>query len=304
MNSEEFPGWQYSLMSSFQSYHHKYPAFFRGRELHVISRHQKHLHVAPPIVAATGLVAKPFIEIDTDLLGTFSGEVERTLSPLAAAREKCRLAASFIKEGFLLASEGSFGPHPSLGFVAAGEEWLVFYDLAEKKELVVRDVTFDICFHGKWITEIEEGIRWMNLVGFPEQKLILKSSGEQPEKIIKDLVLREEVLTNMEDMISRFGGCFVETDMRAMNNPSRQKHLHLLGEKLAKMLGSNCDQCGWYGFGVTRVERGLPCSWCGTPTASVWYEVLGCGQCGFEQQRYFPAGKQQEDPQFCNQCNP
>jgi hypothetical protein len=291
-------------MSSIVSYHNQYPALFQGRQLHVVSRHQKHLYLTPPIAAATGLIVKPFTEVDTDTLGTFSGEVERTLSPLEAAREKCRLAASFFKEGYLLASEGSFGPHPTLGFVAAGEEWLVLYDLAEKKELIVRDITFDICFHGELITEIEKGIRFLDQVGFPEQKVILKSSQHQPVRIVKDSMNQAEVLYQMEDMVADYGSCFVETDMRAMNNPSRQKHLHKLGEKLAERLSSICAQCGWYGFSVVRVERGLPCSWCGTPTESVLCEVLGCVQCGLEQHRNFPAGKQQEDPQFCNQCNP
>lgn len=292
-------------MSSPASYHEKnYPAFFNRKKLWVVSRHEKHLYIAPPLVAATGLIVEPFTEIDTDLLGTFSGEVERTMAPLDCAREKCRLAAAYFSEGYLLASEGSFGPHPAFGLLSAGEEWLVFYDIAEKKEIIVRDVTLDTCFRGEKITDEATCLSFLEQVGFPLQKVIVKSSQHQPARIIKHLEHTADVIHAMQEITEQYGDCFIETDMRAMNNPTRQRYLLQLGTKLAQKLCSVCDQCGWYGFSVARVERGLPCSWCGNPTEGVLYEVSSCSQCGFEKENYFPRGKQQEDPQFCNQCNP
>ncbi len=292
-------------MSSHTSYNERnYPAFFHGKKLHVVSRHEKYRYIAPPVSAATGLVVTPFTDIDTDLLGTFSGEVERTMAPLDCAREKCRQAAAYFSEGYLLASEGSFGPHPAFGLLSAGEEWLLFYDITEKKEIIVRDVTLDICCRGERLTEETACLSFLEQVGFPRQKVIVKSSQHQPGKIIKDLEQAAEVIQAMQEMVQQYGDCFIETDMRAMNNPARQRHLLQLGTKLAEKLSSICEQCGWYGFSVTRVERGLPCSWCGTRTEGVLYEVSSCSQCGLETENYFPKGKQQEDPQFCNQCNP
>jgi hypothetical protein len=292
-------------MSAPVSYHHLlYPAFFCGKELRIVTRHQKNLYLQPALSAKTGLICKAFTEIDTDLLGTFSGEIDRTLPPLECAREKCRQAAAYFTDGYLLASEGSFGPHPALGFIAAGEEWLLFYDIAEKKELVVRDVTLDTCFRAEEITEEETCIAFLESVGFPEQKVILKSARQQPQKVYKDLASDLVVVEKMKVLLQTFGNCYIETDMRAMNNPARQRHLTQVGEILANRLSSICSHCGWYGFSVSRVERGLPCSWCGSATDSVLSEVLSCINCGFEQEQFFPAGKQQEDPQFCNQCNP
>jgi hypothetical protein len=292
-------------MSSYTSYHERnYPAFFKGKKLQIVSRHEKHRYIAPPLVAATGMIVESFTEIDTDLLGTFSGEVERTMAPLDCAREKCRQAAAYFSEGYLLASEGSFGPHPAFGLLSAGEEWLLFYDIAEKKEIIVRDVTLDICFRGERLTEETVCLSFLEQVGFPRQKVIVKSSQQQPAVIIKNLDQTAEVIQAMQDLIAQYGDCFIETDMRAMNNPARQIHLLQLGTRLAEKLCSICEQCGWYGFSVTRVERGLPCSWCGSQTDGVLYEVCSCAQCGFEKEKYFPKGKQQEDPQFCNQCNP
>jgi len=54
--------------------------------------------------------------LDTDLLGTFSGEIERELSPMDAARQKCLLAMELTGADLAVASEGSFGAHPLLYF--------------------------------------------------------------------------------------------------------------------------------------------------------------------------------------------
>lgn len=46
---------------------------------------------------------------DTDMLGTFTGEVERKLDPLATVREKCLRAMKHNHCDLGVASEGSFG---------------------------------------------------------------------------------------------------------------------------------------------------------------------------------------------------
>jgi len=57
--------------------------------------------------------------LDTDGLGTFTGEVERPAPPRETALLKARLAIETTGLPRALASEGSFGPHPALGFVPA-----------------------------------------------------------------------------------------------------------------------------------------------------------------------------------------
>ena len=65
---------------------------------------------------------------DTDALGTFTGEVERELDPISTAREKCLRAMKINNCDLGIASEGSFGPHPSMFFVNADDEFLIFID--------------------------------------------------------------------------------------------------------------------------------------------------------------------------------
>jgi len=281
-----------------------YPDYFRGKVLHIVSRHQKQQYIEPVLAGHLGFVCKTVSEVDTDLLGTFSGEIARALSPLACAREKCKRANEYVSDGYLLASEGSFGPHPTLGWVTAGEEWFLFYDIAESAELIVRDITLDTCFWREAIFNEQQCLDFLQKVGFPNQRVIVKSSQEQPEIIFKNGSTSEEIVQNMHYLLKEKGNCYIETDMRAMFNPTRQQHLAKLAQILADKLNSICPVCGWYGFSVTSVERGLPCSWCGMPTNSVLNEIYSCKRCEWQQNNKYPKGIQQEDPQYCNQCNP
>jgi hypothetical protein len=281
-----------------------YPNYFRGKVLHIVSQHQKQQYLEPVLAGRLGFICKTVTEVDTDLLGTFSGEIERSLSPVESAREKCKRAREYVSGGYLLASEGSFGPHPTLGWITAGEEWLLLYDIEEDTELVVRDITLDTCFWREAISNEQQCLDFLQRVGFPNQRVIVKSSQEQPEIIFKNGSTPEEIVQNMHYMLREKGNCYIETDMRAMFNPTRQQHLKQLAQLLADKLNSICPTCGWYGFSVTSVERGLPCSWCGTPTNSVLNEIYTCKRCNCYQHKKFPQGIQQEDPQYCNQCNP
>lgn len=106
---------------------------FAGRKLVIATKHQKEAVIAPPIEKSLGVncfVAKDF---DTDQYGTFSGEIDRKLSPLDTARLKCYAAMKANTCDLAIASEGSFGPHPSMFFVPADDELLVLID--KKNEL-------------------------------------------------------------------------------------------------------------------------------------------------------------------------
>lgn len=281
-----------------------YPEYFSGKPLHVVSKHHKQQCFEPALFGRLGFVCDTVAEVDTDMLGTFSGEVERTLAPLDCAREKCRQALAYCSDGYLLASEGSFGAHPTLGWVSTGEEWLVFYDIKEQFEVVVRNATFDTCFLGESVTSEQQCLQFLNKVGFPAQGILLKNSRENAQLICKQLHTQQEVLDKFAEWVSSGYSPYIETDMRAMKNPTRQQHLIQMGHLMADALSSICNACGWYGFSVTSLERGLPCSWCGNATESLLAEIYTCKRCHHSERIQFPKGIEQEDPQFCNYCNP
>ena len=281
-----------------------YPDYFRGKQLHIVSKHRKQDCFEPALNGQLGFVCDTVSAVDTDLLGTFSGEVERTLAPLDCAREKCRQALAYCGDGYLLASEGSFGAHPTLGWVASGEEWLVFYDIKEAFEVMVRNTTLDTCFYGESLVNVEQCLQFLHKVDFPNQGIILKNARENAQVICKNLHTHQEVLDKVTEWIALGASPYIETDMRAMHNPTRRQHLTQMGHLLADALSSICTACGWYGFSVTSVERGLPCGWCGNATESVLAENYTCKKCNHSESKKFPRGKEQENPQFCNYCNP
>ncbi|NDA60731.1 MAG: hypothetical protein EBX50_01690 [Chitinophagia bacterium] len=291
-----------STAPSISSIH--YPDYFRGKHLHIVSQHRKQESFEPALSGRLGFECETVTEVDTDLLGTFSGEVERTLAPLECAREKCRQALSYCSDGYLLASEGSFGAHPTLGWVATGEEWVVFYDIKEQFEVVVRNATLDTCFFGEHITSEQQCLQFLQKVGFPKQGIILKYTREHPQHILKNLHTEQEVVDKVAEWLASGAVPYIETDMRAMYNPTRQRHLIQMGHLLADTLSRICNACGWYGFSVTSVERGLPCGCCGNATESVLAEIYTCKKCAHSERKRFPRGIEQENPQFCNYCNP
>ena len=68
------------------------------------------------------------VNLDTDKLGTFSGEIERVAPPRETAIQKARIGMK--KKGLSLgtASEGSVGPDPIVPFIHSNTEHLVLVD--------------------------------------------------------------------------------------------------------------------------------------------------------------------------------
>jgi hypothetical protein len=82
--------------------------------------HRKEEAVAPALLSTLGLLVVPARGLDTDQLGTFSGEVPREGSMLDVAMRKARLGMSATGLPLGIASEGTFGPHPAIPFFPAG----------------------------------------------------------------------------------------------------------------------------------------------------------------------------------------
>jgi hypothetical protein len=86
---------------------------FAGRRLLIATQHRKEQVMAPCLSEALGVVCEVADQLDTDQLGTFSGEKPRLDDPISTLRKKCELALKQQPEfDLVVASEGSFGPHP------------------------------------------------------------------------------------------------------------------------------------------------------------------------------------------------
>ncbi len=87
---------------------------FEGRYLVIATKHNKEKVIAPILERELGVKCFVPVNLDTDALGTFTGEVERKDDPITTARKKCLLAMELENCDMAIASEGSFGPHPSI----------------------------------------------------------------------------------------------------------------------------------------------------------------------------------------------
>ncbi len=277
---------------------------FAERKLIIATKHQKEQVIAPILEKELGVTCFTDPALDTDILGTFTGEVARYDDPVTTARKKCYRAMEISGCDMAVASEGSFGPHPTLFFAAADDEILLFIDQKNHLEIIVRELSVDTNFQGSEVKTEEELLEFTQRSQFPEHGLILRKAPNDYTEIHKGITNKKTLLHIFHNLISACGTAYVETDMRAMFNPSRMKVIEQATQKLAAKIKSCCPQCQTPGFGVTDVLPGLPCSLCRTPTRSTLSYVYTCAHCRYTHEEKFPHHKFTEDPMYCDICNP
>jgi hypothetical protein len=277
---------------------------FVGRKLIIATKHEKEKVIGPLVEKQLG--AEWFIDtlFDTDTLGTFSGEIERKEDPKTTLRNKCLLAMESSNCDLGIASEGSFGPHPALFFAAANDELLVFIDKKNELEIYARELSVETNFGGLDIKNLNEAEEFAARHGFPQHALIVKNQQEDFDYIRKGVNNYLDLKQFVNDCMEKHGSVFLETDMRAMYNPTRMNVIASVAQKLMRKIISKCPECQTPGFGITDSFKGLPCELCSFPTQSTLYHQSQCSSCGFTSTDYYPNGKQVEDPMYCSFCNP
>ena len=277
---------------------------FAGRTLLIATKHQKEKAIAPLLENTLGVRCITNPDFDTDQFGTFSGEIERIDDPLTTLRNKCMAAAIATTADLVVGSEGSFGPHPLIGMVPANEEWLMFLDQRDKLEIVVRELRMQTNFGGSIVKDEAALLEFAQRAQFPEHGLILRPHQNSKENIHKGITDPTQLIQTFQALIVQQGQAYVETDMRALFNPTRMEGIRLLTEKLIRVLQSHCPSCQTPGYDVVEAIGGLPCSYCGLKTRSTLQHRYRCRQCKYEELKNFPNGKQREDPMYCDFCNP
>lgn len=277
---------------------------FDGRKLLIVTKHGKEKVIAPVVEKALGVKCYTSSKFDTDLFGTFTGEIERRLDPLSTARNKCNAAMSMNEFDLGIASEGSFGPHPFCPFIPANEEILILIDSKNKVEISVRLLSTDTNYHSEEVNSEKELLDFANQVQFPSHKLMMRKSKAEREDILKGIDNWNQLLAAFRPWANQHKTVYVETDMRAMNNPSRMKVIETAAWELVNKINSRCPYCKMPGFGIIDSIQGLPCSICKSPTKSIFSHVYKCLHCAYMHETKYPDGKSMESPQFCDICNP
>jgi hypothetical protein len=211
---------------------------FTGRRLVIATKHEKEKVIAPLLEKALGVCCFVKEDFDTDTLGTFTGEIERKLDPIATARQKCLMAMELANCDLGIASEGSFGLHPSLFFVNADDEFLIFIDKKNNFEIIARELSMETNFNGKEIETEKDLFEFADSVKFPSHGLILRSSKEDYNQIIKGIIDASKLKEAFEELIEKSDSIYAETDMRAMYNPTRMSVIETATKKLVNKINS------------------------------------------------------------------
>jgi len=279
-------------------------SMFKDRKLVIATMHGKEKVIAPLLERALGVTCIVPDMLNTDLLGTFTGEREREDDPLTTVRKKCLQAMELTGCDLGIANEGSFGPHPSLYFIGADDELVLFIDKKNNLEIIARELSTETNFSYKEISNEKELLDFANQVLFPSHGLILRKSRQEPIDIVKGITDNSTLLNVYRAMASKYTVVCAETDMRAHFNPTRMKVIETAAQKLIEKIQSTCPQCEIPGFSITDAKTGLRCDVCGSPTRSVLAYIYQCTHCGFSKEKIYPHNKQTEDPMYCDRCNP
>jgi hypothetical protein len=253
---------------------------YSGKVAVLTSKHQKLHLIAPAFAEHLGLQVLE-TALDTDQFGTFSGEVPRTGTPLETAIAKARLGMRASGSQLGLASEGSIGPDPLVPFAVSNVELMVFVD--DERGIVVYEPyrSFEITHATTTSSTGDDLADYLEKVGFPEQKLIVKSSSgtSSIEKGIGDLSALQAAVKNAAANSSD-GLAQIECDYRAMHSPSRRANIAKAAELLAIRLTQICSKCESPGFGKVIYERGLSCEVCGEfDSDAIAAELKACVSC-------------------------
>jgi hypothetical protein len=246
------------------------------------------------------------IDVDTDEFGTFSGEVERKGSVKETLRRKINAAIKCMPhERLFLASEGSFGPHPIVGFLQTDLESLLLVDQHLDLEIYAEYLDAQPNHAERAFGPRDDFRAFLKEIGFPKHGVIVHSEGII-EPVFKGLHSEQAVGQAMLD-------CFwsqpnlkviIAKDLRANHSPTRQKAILNAGQALVEKLKSLCPSCGLPGFAISQGIPGLPCSACGEPSAVAKKVLWECVKCAFHEERERPDRKTHIEPDECENCNP
>lgn len=281
---------------------------YQGACIIIPTKHAKSIAIAPPLQNHLGAGVLEYV-IDTDTLGTFSGEVEREGNALECARRKCEWALDLLgdKIEYCIASEGSFGPHPQIPFLPCDYEVLYFIDRKRCFHLHMVYVTEKTNYQMKTLESLQELEQFAELVLFPSHALIIRPNNRGDSKLLFKGIDTQNALEeafNESLKVSADGRVWVETDMRAQFNPSRMAAIGELAEKLALRLATSCIKCAAPGWGKTGTIKGLCCQHCGQVTEMIAEEIYGCVICDYTEQHPRADGLKAAPQMHCSWCNP
>lgn len=281
-------------------------SIYAGETIVLTTKHSKTIAIAPAFKSCLSATVVECV-LDTDKLGTFSGEIARQGSPLDCVKIKCELGLNETNAFFGLASEGSFGPHPHVPLIPCDQEILHFIDRKRDFQLHLSILTEKTNYAMQELDSFAQLQIFCQKTLFPSHALIMRpNSKENKTHIVKGINSTDMLETIFKELLkySENGTVWVETDMRAHMNPTRMGVIQKLAEDLANRLARFCTKCKSPGWGRVQLEPGLECSWCGLATDLIKSELYGCTKCDHKERYPASHNLSKADPANCLFCNP
>jgi len=271
--------------------------------------HGKEAAVAPAFRELLDVAVHVPDGIDTDALGTFTGEIERPGDMLETARLKAKAGIELTGATLALASEGAYGPHPWLPSIATGLELLLWVDTAIGIEVSEQMPIRQTAYATLAVRPGDSIDAFLARVEFPRHALAVIPGAQAPGSTfapargLRDRAALEHAIRTAAAG-SEDGQAVIQTDMRAHVNPTRMESIAAVAQRLAQRLNSHCEVCDAPGFGIVGQQSGLPCAACDAPTALARADIHGCARC--DHRTTLPRGEGQgaADPRYCDNCNP
>ena len=182
---------------------------------------------------------------------------------------------------------------------------ILFIDEENDLEIIGTEISLETNFAHTSVETVEEALSFAEKIGFPSHGLVVMSNSQpgDSEYIFKGIVTEKDLIDAINTLInSSQKKVHLETDMRAMYNPTRMKVIAQATQNLINTILNHCPNCDYPGFEMVQQRSGLICSLCNYPTDLIKSEVYQCHKCSFQQI------KDKEikfaDPMYCNYCNP
>jgi Zn ribbon nucleic-acid-binding protein len=281
-------------------------AIFNNRSALLVTMHGKEKAIAPFLSDAFNIHLEVSKNIDTDVFGSFSGEVERKVSPQLAAQQKIFAAWNDYDHEILIASEGSFFPHPSNPFLNVNNEYLILIDRKNKVAVDAQWNSLNINYFKQSFSSENLALQFCLERGFPSNGVILKINMNTPHPfVLKDITTVNGLSASLSVMFNQSlsGEVEIESDMRAHRNPQRMENIALTAKHLVNNMRNNCPNCQTLGFSIKNSVAGLECSSCGFPSEETKGFLYSCKDCNYEEFRAIDDSKK-ADPGNCSNCNP
>ena len=278
---------------------------FLNRTVLLVSMHRKEQAIAPLLREAFNMQVRVTEGIDTDEMGTFSGEIQRAGTQWEAAEAKLKKGKEKYPDAdLLLASEGAFYPHPDSPFITLNHELLLLHDFKRNWRISGTHLSMKNNAASINTANPEEILSFAMQAGFPDTGIILKTADRY--QIRKKPGTINELIEAAESLLKISAGSSIlaETDLRAHRNPLRMENIGLAAKNLVGNMLSDCPQCHAPGYMPDAQVPGLPCEACGMPTRLPKAEVWLCRHCASKEEKERADGVKFSDPGYCDYCNP